>query len=213
MENIEALVIENFPQLSESQLITEIARVGSIHHFRENEVIMDYGSFIKMVPLVLEGTVKVTREDENDAREILLYYLSGGATCSMSFSCCMSNKRSSIRTTAETDVRLIGIPIQYIDEWMSKYPSWKNFIMSSYDQRMLDLIYTIDSLAFQKLDDRLYEYLEKRQSAIGGKSLHVTHQQIADDLTVSREAVSRLLKSMERAGLVKLGRNQVQLLG
>ena len=164
-----------------------------------------------MIPLLIEGTISVSREDD-DGHEILLYYLNPGTACSMSFTCCMMNKRSEIRAIAEERSVMIGIPIRYMDEWMSKYPSWKNFIMRSYDNRLMEMVRTIDSIAFKKMDARLVEYLEKKAAALGTNIINATHQNIAADLNASREAVSRLLKSLEKEGMVKLHRNKVELL-
>jgi CRP/FNR family transcriptional regulator len=172
---------------------------------------MDYGGFIKLVPLVVSGVIKVVREDEN-GNEIFLYFIQGGESCTMSFSCCIRNKRSEIRADVEDDTVIIGIPIQHIDDWMSKYQSWKNFIMSSYDARINELIYAIDSIAFTKMDERLLRYLEDKSYALNTKIIQTTHQNIAYDLNASREAVSRLLKKLEQDGTVKLGRNKIELL-
>jgi CRP/FNR family transcriptional regulator len=172
---------------------------------------MDIGSYIKLVPLLVDGTISVSREDE-DGNEILLYYLSPGTACSMSFTCCMMNKRSEIRAVAEEPSTMIGIPMRYMDEWMNKYQSWKNFIMRSYDNRLMEMVRTIDSIAFKKMDARLVEYLERKAEALGTRTITATHQNIAMDLNASREAVSRLLKSLERDGMVKLHRNKVELL-
>ena len=205
------LVRKHFPQIAERQLQEEVARVGKIMKFEAGRVIMDFGSYIRIVPLVVTGSIKVSREDD-EGNELFLYYLHPGETCSMSFTCCMMNKRSEIRTTAEEDTVLIGIPTHAADNWMTKYTSWKNFVMSSYDQRMLELVYTLDNIAFKKMDERLLDYLEKKSQAIQSRTLHATHQEIAYDLNASREAVSRLLKQLERQGHVSLGRNRIELL-
>lgn len=202
---------KGFPQIAEVELQQEICNVGVILEFRAGEVIMDFGSYVRLVPLVIEGSIKVIREDDS-GRELFLYYLEEGQTCSMSFTCCMMNKKSMIRTVAEEDTTIIGIPIQYMDPWMSKYQSWKNFVMLSYDNRMSELVRTIDGIAFQKMDQRLLEYLEKKAAAHSSDTFHITHQEIADDLNASREAVSRLLKQLEKLEKVKLGRNELQLL-
>ncbi len=200
-----------FPQIAEKALQEELAEVGKIMSFPAGETIMDFGSYIKLVPLVIEGSIKVVREDEH-GNEIFLYYLEKGQTCSMSFTCCMMNKQSIIRTVAEEDTTLVGIPIKYMDPWMSKYQSWKNFIMLSYDERMTAMLKTIDSIAFQKMDQRLLDYLEKKSAATSSKIINATHQEIALDLNASREAISRLLKQLEKMGAVKLGRNKIELL-
>ena len=145
-QEIFKLVHQHFPDLAELALQKEIAKVGVLHHFPEGEVIMNFGSYVKLVPLLVKGSIKVVREEEEDERELLLYYLNAGETCSMSFSCCMMDKRSDIRTTAEDDSTLIAIPVKYVDEWMSKYSSWKNFVMRSYDLRLKEMIKTLSHL-------------------------------------------------------------------
>lgn len=210
MDFILKIIRKNFPQLAEKELQEEIAAVGKIMHFKAGEKIMDFGSYIKLVPLLIEGSIKVIRQDDL-GNELFLYYLETGQSCSMSFTCCMMNKQSIIKTIAEEDSIIIGIPIKYMDPWMSKYQSWKNFVMLSYDDRMTELVKTIDSIAFQKMDERLLDYLEKKVATHSSKVLDVTHQGIASDLNASREAISRLLKSLEKAGRVKLSRNKVEL--
>lgn len=206
------LVRKNFPVIGEKSLQEEIAEVGILMHFSEGEVIMNYGSYVKMVPLIIKGSIKVSREDDLDGKELLLYFLNAGDTCSMSFTCCMTDKKSAIRTEAEEDSTIIGIPIKYVDQWMTKYPSWKNFVMRSYDNRMLELVKVIDSISFRGLDARMEKYLRALTVSHGSKTIHRTHQAIAEDLNVSREAVSRLLKKMEKLEMVELGRNLITLL-
>ncbi len=205
------LVRKNYPQIAEKKLQEEIAEVGKLIFIKEGELIQDIGSYIKMVPLILEGSIKVSREDE-EGNELFLYFLNAGQTCSMSFTCCMMNKRSEIKTVAEEDTTLIGIPIRYMDEWMSKYQSWKNFVMRTYDSRMIELVKTIDSIAFKKMDERLLQYLENKSKTHQSKILSSTHQEIAYDLNASREAISRLLKQLEKEKIVRLGRNKIELL-
>ncbi len=210
-DQIQALLRKHYPQIAEKGLQDEIARVGKVMHFKAGETIMDFGAYIRIVPLIIEGSIKVSREDE-EGNELFLYYLLPGQTCSMSFTCCMMNKKSEIRTVAEEDTTLIGIPNRYMDEWMSRYQSWKNFVMLSYDNRMLELVKTIDNIAFTRMDERLLDYLSKKTEATGSMVINATHQQIAYDLNASREAVSRLLKKLEKDGALKLGRNKIELM-
>jgi CRP/FNR family transcriptional regulator len=200
-----------YPQLAEKSLQEEIASVGRMVTFKSGEVILDIGSYIKSMPLIISGLIKAVRED-SDGNEIFLYYLSNGETCSMSFTCCLMNKKSEIRTIAEEDTLLIAIPSKYMDEWMSKYASWRNWVMKSYEMRMQELLKTIDSIAFQKMDERLLAYLQNKALKLHSKILHTTHQQIADDLNASREAISRLLKQLENEQRVILGRNKIEMI-
>jgi len=211
-EEILNLLQSHFAVLNEKALQEEIAKVGYIMHFKAGDVIMDFGAYVKLVPLLVKGSIKVVRESEDRDGEIFLYFLKKGETCSMSFSCCMMDKQSDIRTTAEDDTTLIGIPVKFIDQWMMKYTSWKNFVMRSYDSRMRELIQTIDSIAFQKLDERLLGYLRQKAAATQSQTILTTHQHIADDLNASREAISRLLKNLEKTKNIRLGRNKIELL-
>lgn len=206
-----SLIRQHYPQLAERNLQDEIANEGTIMHFKAGSLIMDFGAYVKIMPLIIKGSIKVSREDE-EGNELFLYYLKPGETCSMSFTCCLMDKKSEIRTVAEEDTTLIGIPTRFMDEWMSRYPSWKNFVMTSYDNRMLELVRTIDSIAFKKMDERLMDYLEQKAEANDSRTLNATHQEIAYDLNASREAVSRLLKQLEKEGVVQLGRNRIELL-
>lgn len=199
-----------YSNIAELGLQEEIAHIGKVMEFKAGEIIMDFGAYVKLIPLVVEGSIKVSREGD-DGGEIFLYYLQPGESCTMSFTCCMMNKRSEIRTQAEEDTIVIAIPIRYMDDWMSRYQSWKNFVMMSYDHRMKELIRTIDEIAFKKMDERLLTYLQKKAQVTGSKTLNATHQEIAYDLNASREAVSRLLKQLEHDGYVNLGRNKITL--
>lgn len=210
-ERIKDLLTKHFPFLAEKALQEEIAREGKLYTFHEGEIIMDFNSYVKMVPLIVSGTIKVTREDEQEGKEMILYFLSAGETCSMSFTCCMMNKRSQIRTEAMEETTVIGIPIQHVDRWMSQYQSWKNFVMTTYDQKMIELVKVLDTIAFEGMDERLLKYLKARQEASNSDEIQATHQEIATDLNASREAVSRLLKKLENVGRVELGRNMIRL--
>ena len=210
-EDILSIVQTYFPQFSEPNLQREIEEVGTLMKFSGGEVIMDYGSYVKMVPLVIKGSIKVMRMGE-DGEELLLYYLNAGETCSMSFSCCMMDKQSEIRTIADDSTTLIGIPIKQVDQWMNSYQSWRNFVMLSYDNRILELVKTVDSIAFKKMDERLMEYLLTKAGNLNSLNFQITHQEIAYDLNASRESVSRLLKQLEKTKKVKLGRNRIELI-
>jgi CRP/FNR family transcriptional regulator len=200
-----------FPHLLHPQLVEEIQEVGQLMRFKEGDILIDYGQYIRMAPLVLEGSLKIMRENE-DGEELFLYFLNAGESCSMSFTCCLAEKRSSIRAVVDDDVLVLGIPVQFVDQWISKYTVWKNFVLRSYDQRLMELIQTIDTIAFKKLDERLIEYLKQLVKNHDSKHLNITHQQIASDLNASREAVSRLLKKMEKMGDLILGRNKIEIL-
>ncbi|MBR9921374.1 MAG: Crp/Fnr family transcriptional regulator [Bacteroidetes bacterium] len=208
---IDSWVKEHFPQITDKALLREFSEYGKIRYFKAGELILDYGDYIRLAPLVMQGAIKVLRKDST-GREIFLYYLKEGDTCPASFICCLSAKKSIIRTIAEEDTMILALPVRQVDEWISKYRNWKEFVMMAYDHRIMELLQTIDSIAFLRMDERLLNYLEEKSKVSGSAVLECTHQDIARDLNASRESVSRLLKQLERTGIIKLGRNQIELI-
>jgi CRP/FNR family transcriptional regulator len=202
---------EVFKHTFEPQLIQELEKNGRIMSFSQGETIMDIGQIVRMVPILLKGTIKVTRMDD-EGREILLYFVSGVESCAMTFSCCMQLKPSEIRAVAEENCLLLTIPVHLMDEWLMKYTTWKSFVMQTMINRFNELLKTIDSIAFQKLDERLISYLKDRAKNAQSTLLNVTHQQIADELATSRVVISRLLKKLENDEKILLYRNQIKLL-
>ncbi|MFM2359384.1 MAG: hypothetical protein RLY16_1377 [Bacteroidota bacterium] len=195
----------------EPELIEEIKEFGEFQQFSEGDLIIDYGKYIRMMPIVLKGTVKVCRLDEQ-SREILLYYLSGNESCSMAYSCCVEAKKSEVKAVAEEDVELVAIPLHKLDEWLCKYASWKNYIMRSFNDRFIELLKSIESIAFKKLDERLVHYLKEKKRISGSSVVKVSHFQIAEELATSRVVISRLLKQLENDKKILLYRNEIKLL-
>lgn len=210
-EEIKKILRAFYPQLSQDQLTDEIAEQGEIIHKESGALIMDFGAYVKTLPLIFKGSLKIMRMNEK-GEEIFLYYLRPGDTCASSFSCCMMQKKSLLKTEVEEDVSYIAVPLKYADLWMSKYPMWRNFIVQMYDNRLMELIATVDTIAFSKMDERLLDYLNKKSTILQSRKIPTTHQDIANDINASREAVSRLLKKMEKDHLVRLGRNVVELM-
>lgn len=204
-------IVVEFINVFEKELQEALEREGSVNEFHEGDFIMDIGNYIKTVPIITKGSIKIIREDD-EGHEIFLYYLQKGETCAMSLTCCMQDQPSQIRAIAEEDVELISIPVKFMDEWMMKYPTWKNFVMRTYQNRFEELLNTIDLIAFHNMDERLIDYLREKSNIHKTSELNVTHQEIAFELNSSREAISRLLKKLENQGRVKLHRNRIDLL-
>ncbi|MBL7817853.1 MAG: Crp/Fnr family transcriptional regulator [Saprospiraceae bacterium] len=195
----------------EPNLIKEIEALGEPKTYKEGDIIMDYDKHIRMMPFITKGTVKVLRKDEN-GKELLLYYLSSSESCSMAYSCCMEAKKSEVKAIAEDNVELIGIPHSKLDEWLCKYPSWKTYIMRSFNDRFNEMLRSIESIAFHKLDQRLVNYLKEKQRLTGSSIIKASHYLIADEMATSRVVISRLLKQLENDGKVILYRNEIKLL-
>jgi len=196
----------------EKALLEEIERTGTIKEIEQGESLLDEGQYIKWVPLVLEGSLTVTRMGEGGG-EYLLYYINPGELCSMSLTCCMTLQRSTIKIVAETDSTILMIPVGMLESWMMKFKTWKEFMMYSYRKRFEELVDIIDALAFMNMDGRVARFFRERYSKSGEKVYNGKHQDIADSLNSSREVVSRILKKFEKEGLVILGRNRVDYSG
>ncbi|WP_271424676.1 Crp/Fnr family transcriptional regulator [Aequorivita sinensis] len=202
---------QSYGHLFEDDLLNEIMEVGVIKEVPEGSKMMDIGDYVKSMPLLISGAIKILRENiEGD--ELLLYYLEKGETCSMTMTCCLGQKQSEIRAIAETDAKLIMVPVQKMEEWTSKYKSWRNFVFESYHNRINELLATLDSIAFQQMDERLAQYLREKSRVNESDIIKNTHQEIAYDLNTSRVVISRLLKKMEQMGKIELGRNYLKIL-
>ena len=201
---------DHFPSLLDTDLIQGIKEHAEYREVDEGDLLMDIGTTIQSIPMILTGSVKVMREDE-DGNELLLYYVQPGETCAMSLTCCMAFKRSEIRAIAQEPVSMLSIPVEFMDEWM-KFRDWRSFVMNTYRMRFEELLEALDSIAFHRMDERVLKYLQEKGNSLNTAEIHMSHQEIAVDLNSSREVISRILKQMERKNLVKLGRNKIQLL-
>ena len=211
MSNISVAEFQQvFPDIYERETVEAILETGKLKKLRADDWMVDIGDPIVYMPLLLKGQLRILREDE-EGHELLLYYIRPGETCAMSLTCCSGNAVSNVRAVAEEDSELLLLPIQIIDEWTTKYPSFKSFILKTYQRRFEELLNTIDSIAFHNLDDRLSQLL-KQKSEKEGSVLKTTHQELANQLNSSREVISRLLKQMERKGKIQMGRNKITLL-
>jgi len=205
MYNPEELM-QMFPMF-EKDLATYLSSIGEIRVFNEGEMLMKTGQFFKSAVLIIRGHVKLYREGE-EGNEFFMYYLNPGEACALSMICATRNQASSIMAVADEETEVILIPIQFMDKLMRDFRSWYYFVLETYRNRFEELLSVIDNVAFKNMDERLVWYL-KRQAEKYGNSMNIKHQQIANDLNTSREVVSRLLKKMEKEGMLTLNRNLI----
>lgn len=196
----------------EKELQEEILQNGVYKSFEPDEPLMREGQFISSFPLILSGLIRISRTSE-DGNELLLYYLRKNEVCAMSLTCCMANMKSSIMAIAEEPTEVIMLPVTMLEKWMCEYTTWRQFVMQSYQIRFRELINTVDSLAFLKLDERLVKYFKDRHQKSGETTFSGTHQYLALQLNTSREVISRLLKKLEKARKIELSRNFIDFSG
>lgn len=202
---------EYYKVVFEQELIDEIVEVGTYKKIKENELLLDMGDNFNRIPLMLTGAIKISRE-VNNGDEIVLYFLERGDTCTISFGSGLTSSKSKIRGIAEKESEVIFIPVHKLEEWMIKYKTWRSFVIDSYNIRLNEMLEAIDTLAFMKMDQRLYKYLTDKVKIMRDTTLNTTHQEIAIDLNTSRVVVSRLLKQLENQGKIKLFRNKIEVI-
>lgn len=195
---------------TDKELLSEIEKNSRKKSFPKDTVITKPGDEILFIPIVVKGSIRILRQNA-DGQEAFLYHLYPGQTCAMSLTCCQAGKKSMIKAVAEVDTEIVQIPVKLMEEWF-RFPEWKTYISSNYQNRFAELMEVIDLIAFNNMDKQLLHYLQERSKALNTRVLELTHQQIADELHTHREAVSRLLRTMEQKKLVKLGRNNIEVL-
>ena len=208
--NMKELLHQTYGLLFEEALLNEIEQVALLKEFNEGDVIIDFGDKILKMPLLLSGAIKILREDFDEG-ELLLYFIEKGDTCSMSMTCCIGETKSEIKAVAETKGKLVMIPVMYMELWLGKYKSWRNYVFNSYNNRLKEMLNAIDSLAFMNMDERLLNYLLEKSKINGSREINATHQDIAYDLNTSRVVISRLLKALENEGKIKLHRAYIEI--
>lgn len=208
---MESLLTTTYGGIFEEDLIKEILQVSRTVEFEEGDVLIDYNQYIKSMPLLLAGAIKVMREDY-DSGELLLYYLERGDTCAMTMTCCLGEKQSEIRAIGEVPGVILMIPVQKISEWIAKYKSWMAFVFDSYNRRFNELLNAVDTIAFMDMNDRLLNYLFEKSKIENSTIVNKTHQEIAKELNTSRVVISRLLKGLEKEGRIQLNRNSIEIL-
>jgi CRP/FNR family transcriptional regulator len=204
---IDEIVKKNFP-FFESGLRDVISDQGILKSISEGSTLIEEDQYIRSFPIVLKGLIRVTRMDDN-GNELLLYYLRAGEVCTVSLSCCVDRAKSRVRAVAEENSTVIALPVELLDSWMSDYQTWKEFVMMSMRRRFDELLNTLDSVAFLKMDERLERFFLDRYKNTGSQVFTGSHQDIASSLSSSREVISRLLKKMERNKMITMGRNKI----
>lgn len=205
MELDKILEFKYTPEINEKLL-----DYGFTKTFAEGDVILNENAYIKAIPIVMSGSIRVMRTDDDD-REILLYYIKAGESCIMSFLGGIHQDTSKVKAIAEEPTEILFVPIDKVNLLIKDYPEWLDYIFRLYHKRFEELLDVVNAIAFKKLDERLLDFIKKKCAINENKTLVITHEHIANELGTARVVVSRLLKQMEQEGLVTLGRNKIIL--
>lgn len=204
--------LKEIDEFKASPKITEkLLGMGISKSFAEGDVIINENAFVNAIPIVTNGSVRVMRTDE-DGREILLYYIKAGESCIMSFLGGMHHDTSKVKAVAEEQTDILFIPSDRVNALIAEFPEWLDYIFRLYHKRFEELLEVVNAVAFKKLDERLLIFLKRKTALTNNQNIHITHEQLSNELGTARVVVSRLLKQMEDEGLVKLSRNKITLL-
>lgn len=208
--NIKDILSFQLSFFKEEELIHEIIKKAQLVEVQSGSPILKDGSYVKTIPILLSGLVKVVKEDAS-GRELLLYYIYPLESCIVSINCGINDLKSRVKAIAEDNCKAILIPSSIIGEWQRKYASFNYYVLNLYQKRFDDVLDSYNALAFQSLDNRLLSYLKARSQALKSSEIKATHQDLADELGTARETVSRMLKKLEMDGEVKLHRGWVEV--
>lgn len=203
--------IQNLFDFKDSSKIREkLIEYGFAKTFLDDEVILNENAYIKAIPIVTKGTIRVMRTEE-DGRELLLYYIKPGESCIMSFLGGMHQDTSKVKAIAEDETEILFIPIEKVSSLIKEFPEWLDYIFKLYHKRFEELLEVVNAIAFKRLDERLLHLIQLKSELVHSKIIQVTHEQLANELGTARVVVSRLLKQMEEEGMIELGRNKIVL--
>ena len=195
---------------SSPEIREKLASYSSVKKFKEGDTILNENAYIHSIPIVLIGSVRVM-ETESDGKEILLYYITAGESCIMSFLGGIHHETSKVKAVAEEDSEILFLPIDKVGSLIKEYPEWLDYIFRLYHKRFEELLDVVKAVAFKKMDERLMDSISKKSQMTHAKTIFVTHEQLANELGTARVVVSRLLKQLEENGFLILGRNKITL--
>lgn len=201
---------QSLPNLTDPKLLDRLLEKGQLATFEPGKTLMEPGQFVKAVPLVLDGSIKIMRMDE-DGKELFLYYLEAGETCALSLTCCSASRPSEIKAVVEEKVSVLFVPIQVHEQLVDEFKQWKDFVSSTYQHRFHEMLVVLDAIAFKRMDERLMSYIVTKMKQLKTNELHTTHQEVANELGTAREVISRLLKQLEKKKWIELGRNVIYI--
>lgn len=191
-------------------LLAELLSVSTVKTFDSTTELVREGQYIKFIPIVLNGLVKVYTQIEG--KELLLYYIKPEESCIMSFSSSLNNEKSKIFAITQEECEILLIPSDNMAKWVTQYPTINKLFYHQYDLRYAELVDTIHQMLYYKLDKRLLDYLKEKVDITGKNPIKISHKEIANDLGTAREVISRLVKKMEKQLILKQYHDSIELI-
>lgn len=202
-------ILQTLPHLTPN-LVSEIMISAVIKDIPKNSEILRTGQYVKVIPIVIEGLIKVFTSHED--KELLLYYIRPNESCIMSFAASLKNEPSKVFATVEEDTTALLLPVDKVTTWTKQFPDINSLFFQQYNLRYSEMLDTIHHLLFDKLDKRLYDYLKKKVRLTNQNPVRMSDRQIANELGTAREVISRTIKKLETEQLLKQHSNNIELL-
>jgi len=203
-------LFKKLPFFTEPGLKEELLAHGQIHSFNKGDVIVRDGQYVKFLPIVLKGAIRVYQQKED--REILLYYVKAEETCTMSLAAAYFDNKSTSHGVVTEPTDVLIFPASKITEWQLKYASWNRYMMQMFRTRYDELINSFQGIVFEHINVRVWEYLKNKSKADDSKFIDLSHQQLASELGTTRVVISRILKDYEKQKKIRLFRGRIELL-
>lgn len=195
---------------ADPHLLEEILNEAKFQEIPSGTTILRAEQYVKVIPLVIKGMIKVFTS--SGEKELLLYYIQPGESCVMSFASGLKNEPSKVHALTVEDTAVLLMPVDKVAVWSKLYPELNTLFFQQFNLRYADLLETINHVLFDKLDQRVYEYLKSKAAITGRRALKMPHKSIAADLGTAREVVSRILKKLESEKRIAIVNNEIEIL-
>lgn len=192
------------------ELQDKILVESTIQQFPKGVQILKEQGYVKFLPIVLEGLVKVNSSFKD--KELLLYYIEPAQSCVMSFYAALQNTPSKIFAETEEDSTILLLPVRYLPNWLKEYPKFNEFFYSQFNLRYSEFLDTISHLLIDKMDKRLFDHLKRKAVLTNSNSIKISHVILANELGTAREVVSRVMKKLEIEGKVAQNSGEINIL-
>lgn len=206
MENIPLFLRKIF---TDPKLADEIFERSRLLEVPIRQSIINQGDYIKVIPLVITGKIKVFRQDES-GKEVMLYSIKPGESCALTLASGLRHQQSAVFAKTETETQLLAIPLEDLEQLLISFPKLNEFIVRTFHIRFEELIRVVDSFTFRTIEFRLIRLLKEMDN--GNNVVKATHQELADHLATAREVVSRLLKQLEKEKKIINHRGYIEII-
>ena len=191
------------------ELREKVVASSQVMEIPKDTEILREGQYVKVIPIVLEGLVKVF--SNFNEKDLLLYYIQPNESCVMSFASSLKNDPSKVYAITEEDSKILLMPVDKVIKWIDQFPSINQLFYQQYNLRYSELLETINHVLFNKMDKRLLDFLVEKKKVTQQNPIKISHRQIANELGTAREVISRVMKKLENEGKIKQHSQSIEI--